>query len=93
MVVARPNRCVALSISRTTAPDSADTLLQNYQATLLHFQAVSDRLEPGEVKKRLDRAIGLAARAITEGRDAIQELRSSPTHGDELAAALKLLGE
>lgn len=73
-----------------------DTLLQSFQATLLHFEAVSKKLEPGEVKERLDRAISLAERAITEGRDAIQELRSCPpcvAQANDVAAALKLLGE
>jgi signal transduction histidine kinase len=69
-----------------------DTLLQSFHASLLHFQGVSEMLEPGDVKERLDRAIDLAARAVTEGRDAIQDLRSPPVEAD-LPASMRLLGE
>src|SRR5271165_3560991 len=56
-----------------------DTLLQSFQGTLLHFQAASSLLptRTAEAKRMLDSAIDMAAQAITEGRDAIQGLRSS----------------
>jgi len=70
-----------------------DTLLQTFQGSLLQFQSVLNMLEPCEARERLGRAIDLAARAITEGRDAIQGLRSSPIEADDLAASMRALGE
>lgn len=70
-----------------------DTLLQSFHASLLQFQSVSEMLEPCEVKTRLDRAIDLAARAVAEGRDAIQDLRSSPVETNDLVASVRSLGE
>ena len=56
-----------------------DTLLQSFHGLLLRFQAASNLLptRPDEAKQRLDNAIDQAAQAITEGRDAVHELRSS----------------
>jgi len=70
-----------------------DTLLQSFQALLLRFQTVSNLLPGGEPKQRLDAAIDHAAQAITEGRDAVQGLRSSATVTNDLAAAVNALGE
>src|SRR5579863_9244976 len=55
-----------------------DTLLQTFNGLLLRFQAVSNILpgRPDEAKQRIDRAIEQASSAITEGRDAVHELRS-----------------
>jgi signal transduction histidine kinase/ligand-binding sensor domain-containing protein len=69
-----------------------DTLLQSFQALLLRFQSVSNRLPIGESKERLDDAIDEAAQAIAEGRDAVQGLRSSTTVTNDLAAAVNALG-
>jgi signal transduction histidine kinase len=72
-----------------------DTLLQSFQGLLLRFQTVSNLLpeRPAEAKKRLDGAIDQAAQAITEGRDAVQELRSSTFVNSDLALAVCALGE
>ncbi len=56
-----------------------DTLLQSFQGLMLHFQAVNDLLSPGQAKERLEKALDRADQAIVEGRDAIQNLRSSTT--------------
>jgi signal transduction histidine kinase len=69
-----------------------DTLLQSFQALLLHFQAVNDLLPPGKAKESLEKALGRGDQAIIEGRDAIQNLRSSTTVTNELAEALAALG-
>jgi signal transduction histidine kinase len=72
-----------------------DTLLQSFNGLLLRFQAVSGLLptRPEEAKKRIDHAIDLAANAITEGRDAVHELRSGGLSTLDLATALKNFGK
>jgi signal transduction histidine kinase len=70
-----------------------DTLLQSFQALMLHFQAVNNLLPPGKEKEALEKALQRADQAIAEGRDAIQNLRSSTTLTDELAQAITALGE
>ncbi len=70
-----------------------DTLLQSFHGLLLRFQAVSNVLPEGEAKKRLESAIDQAAQAITEGRDAIQGLRSSTLVTSDLAVAVSALGD
>ena len=70
-----------------------DTLLQSFHGLLMRFQAVSNELDDGEPKQELDEAIDQAARAITEGRDAVQELRSSVVESNDLAAAIGNLGK
>jgi signal transduction histidine kinase len=69
-----------------------DTLLQSFQALMLHFQAVHDMLPPGSAREALDKVLDQADRAIVEGRDAIQNLRSAPGSTDELAQAITALG-
>jgi signal transduction histidine kinase len=72
-----------------------DTLLQSFQGLLLRFQTVSNLLpeHPAEAKRRLESAVDQAALAISEGREAIQQLRSSAVVTDDLALALRTLGE
>jgi signal transduction histidine kinase len=70
-----------------------DTLLQSFQGLMFHFQAVSDVLPPGKAKEALDKALDRADQAITEGRDAIQNLRGSTTITNELAQAMATVGE
>jgi signal transduction histidine kinase len=75
------------------ARDLHDTLLQSFHGLLLRFQTVSHQLPAGEAKQTLDGAIDQAAEAITEGRDAVQGLRSSTVETTDLAVALRTLGE
>jgi signal transduction histidine kinase len=70
-----------------------DTLLQSFQALMLHFQAVYDLIPPGQAKEALEKALNRADHAIVEGRDAIQNLRSSTTVTNDLAQAMVALGE
>jgi signal transduction histidine kinase len=70
-----------------------DTLLQSFQALMFHFQAANDLLPPGKAKEALERVLDLADQAIVEGRDAIQNLRSSTTVTDDLAQAMTALGD
>jgi signal transduction histidine kinase/ligand-binding sensor domain-containing protein len=70
-----------------------DTLLQSFQGLLLRFQVVDESLPPGRAKEELERALDLAARAITEGRDTVQGLRSSTVQTNDFALAIRALGE
>jgi signal transduction histidine kinase len=77
------------------ARDLHDTLLQSFHGTLLRFQVVYDLLptRAAEAKQSLGSAIDQAAEAITEGRDAIQGLRSSTVETNDLAKAINALAE
>jgi len=72
-----------------------DTLLQSFQGLLARLQAASNLLpgRPDRAKERLDAAIDQASQAIAEGRDAVLDLRLSTVVSNELAAAIKALGE
>jgi signal transduction histidine kinase/ligand-binding sensor domain-containing protein len=72
-----------------------DTLLQSFHGLLLRFQTASYLLpdRPAEAKEKLDGAIQHAAKAITEGRDAVQSLRASTIERNDLAVAIRTLGE
>ena len=82
-----------LSERTRIARELHDTLLQSFQALMLHFQTVNDLLPPGNAKEALEKVLDRADKAIVEGRDAIQNLRSSTTATNELAEALTALGE
>jgi ligand-binding sensor domain-containing protein/signal transduction histidine kinase len=79
----------------TIARELHDTLLQSFHGLLLRFQIVSELLpeRPVEAKEQLDRSIERAAKAITEGRDAVQGLRASTVETNDLARAVNSLGE
>jgi signal transduction histidine kinase/ligand-binding sensor domain-containing protein len=72
-----------------------DTLLQSFQGLLLRFQAASNLLpsRPDDAKKKLDHAITQTSQAIIEGRGAVQGLRSSAVISNDLAEALRTLGD
>jgi ligand-binding sensor domain-containing protein/signal transduction histidine kinase len=70
-----------------------DTLLQSFQALMFHFQAVNDVLPPGKGKEALEKVLDRADQAIVEGRNAIQNIRSSTTVTNELSHSVSALGE
>ena len=72
-----------------------DTLLQSFHGLLLRFQTASHLIpeRSAEAKQELDTAIQSAANAITEGRDAVQGLRASTLEGNDLALAIRTLGD
>ncbi len=82
-----------LSERTRIARELHDTLLQSFQGLMLHFQAVNDQLAAGKAKDALEKALDRADRAIIEGREAIQNLRSSTTVTNELGEAMVALGE
>jgi signal transduction histidine kinase len=72
-----------------------DTLLQSFQGLMLRFQVAHEELpgHPAQARKTLENALDQAAQAITEGRDAVQGLRSSTVETSDLARAIGALGE
>jgi signal transduction histidine kinase/ligand-binding sensor domain-containing protein len=72
------------------ARDLHDTLLQSFNALLLRLQTVSNVLpaRPDEAKRRIDSAIEQASEAITEGRDAVHELRAGAVATMDLDQAI-----
>lgn len=87
-------RMVARVDERTRiARELHDTLLQSFQALMIHFQAVDNLLPPGKGKDALEKVLDRADRALVEGRNAIQNIRSSTTVTNELSHAVTALGE
>jgi signal transduction histidine kinase len=70
-----------------------DTLLQSFQGLMLRFQVVDDLLPAGKAKHQLGQALERADQAIAEGRDAVCDLRGSAVATDDLARAVRALGE
>jgi signal transduction histidine kinase len=72
-----------------------DTLLQSFQGVLMKFSAVTYliRDHPAEAEETLEKVIGQARQAISEGRDAVQGLRSSTVVSNDLARAIGILAE
>jgi signal transduction histidine kinase len=91
------NRTLDARVSERTriARDLHDTLLQSFHGLLLRFQSVSNVLltNPHEAKRRLDDALERAADAITEGRDAVQGLRSSAFETNDLVKGIIAFGQ
>ena len=77
------------------ARDLHDTLLQSFQGVLLRFQGAHNLFptRPDEARKMLEGALDQAEQAVTEGRDAVQGLRSSTVLTNDLARAISALGE
>src|SRR5262249_47999133 len=77
------------------ARDFHDTLLQSFQGVLMKFSAATYliRHRPEEAEKTFEEVIEQARRAIDEGRDAVQGLRSSTILTNDLAPVLRALGE
>jgi signal transduction histidine kinase len=72
------------------AQELHDTLLQSFQGLMYRFQTVEEMLpnRPADARNALEGALDLADRALTEGRDAIRDIRTSPIVSRDLAKAL-----
>ncbi len=72
-----------------------DTLLQSFQGAVLRFRAVTYMLpdRPDEARITLESAIDDARRALVEGRDAVQGLRSPVSATGNLASAIATLAD
>jgi signal transduction histidine kinase len=77
------------------ARDLHDTLLQTFQALLLRFHTAIYKLPEDAVDARrtLEEAVEQASEAIAEGRDAVQGLRMSTLEKNELAVAIRTVGD
>jgi len=77
------------------ARDLHDTLLQSFQGLLMKASAVKYliRDRPGDAEEKLDRIVEEARQVITEGRDAVQGLRSSAAITNDLAQAITRFGK
>jgi signal transduction histidine kinase/ligand-binding sensor domain-containing protein len=72
-----------------------DTLLQSFHGVMFRFQAAANVLpdRPLDAKQRLETALKQGQYAIREGRDAVQGLRDSTMIANDLAVALRAVGE
>ncbi|MGO9540241.1 MAG: two-component regulator propeller domain-containing protein [Terriglobales bacterium] len=77
------------------ARDLHDTLLQSFQALLPSLQAGINMLaaRPADARKVLEATADHASQAIAEGRDAVQGLRMSTVEKNDLAIAIRTIGE
>jgi signal transduction histidine kinase len=71
-----------------------DSLLQGFQGLMFRLQAVRQLLpdRPDDAVKFLDSAMQVGDEAIGEGRDAVQNLRSTSSDDRDLATSLSALG-
>jgi ligand-binding sensor domain-containing protein/signal transduction histidine kinase len=74
------------------ARDLHDTLLQSFQGLMLRLQVVDDLLPQGKAKVELEKTLNRADEAIAEGRTAVYDLRSSATTTNDLAQAVREVG-
>ena len=72
-----------------------DTLLQSFQAILPLLQAGINMFgsRPADALRTFEKAADHASQAIAEGRDAIQGMRMSTVEKNDLAVAIRTLGE
>jgi signal transduction histidine kinase len=72
-----------------------DTLLQSFNGLLLRFRTVHALLSrsPDQARTILENAIDEARQALTEGRQAVQGLRSSTVETHEFSEAIQTLTE
>jgi signal transduction histidine kinase/ligand-binding sensor domain-containing protein len=70
-----------------------DTLLQSFQGLMLRFQTVAEMLpaRPLDAKKAIEGALDRADQAISEGRDAITDIRTSTLASRDLAKSITAL--
>jgi signal transduction histidine kinase len=75
------------------ARDLHDTLLQSFQGLMLRFQTVDEMLpaRPIDAKKALEGALDRGDQAISEGRDAITDIRASTLASHDLAKSITAL--
>ena len=75
------------------ARDLHDTLLQGFQGLMLRLQAVDDLLPQGEAKDELEQTLDRGDQVIAESRKAVHDLRLSTVTGNDLARAVRALGD
>jgi signal transduction histidine kinase len=75
------------------ARDLHDTLLQGFQGLMLRLQAVDELLPQGEAKDELEQALDRGDQVVSESRKAVHDLRLSTVITNDLARAVKALGD
>jgi signal transduction histidine kinase len=83
-----------LSERTRIARDLHDTMLQSFHGVLIKLSVVASRIkDPPEAREQLKAIVEQARQAVTEGRDAVEGLRSSTVVTNDLARAIGVLGE
>ncbi len=75
------------------ARDLHDTLLQGFQGLMLRLQALDDLLPQGEAKHELEQTLDRADQVVAEGRKTVHDLRLSTVVTNDLARAVRALGD
>jgi signal transduction histidine kinase/ligand-binding sensor domain-containing protein len=75
------------------ARDLHDTLLQGFQGLMLRLQALDELLPAGEAKDELEGTLDRADQVVAEGRKAVHDLRLSTVVTNDLARAVKAMGD
>jgi signal transduction histidine kinase len=71
-----------------------DSLLQNTQGMVLRFQAVANRVLPGDpTRELLEGALRRADEVLAAARDRMQDLHTKPGERNYLGESLTILGE
>jgi signal transduction histidine kinase len=71
-----------------------DTLLQGIQGLILYFQAIAERIPPGDpLRTQIDHALDRADNVLVEGRDRVRDLRASDRATEDLVVAFASLGD
>jgi len=70
-----------------------DTLLQDFQAVILHFQTATRHLQKSDPTREVfEQGLNYADEALVQGRDRIHDLRTETTSDDELSKSLARYG-
>ena len=70
-----------------------DTLLQDFQAVILHFQTATRHLQKSDPTREVfEQGLNYADEALVQGRDRIHDLRTDTTSDDELSESLARYG-
>jgi ligand-binding sensor domain-containing protein len=75
------------------ARDLHDTLLQGFQGLMLRLQAIDESLPPGEVKDELERTLDRGDQVVAESRKAVHDLRLSTLVTNDMARAIRTMGD
>jgi ligand-binding sensor domain-containing protein/signal transduction histidine kinase len=75
------------------ARDLHDTLLQGFQGLMLRLQAIHNSLPEGKLKAELERTLDRGDQVAAESRKAVHDLRLSTVITNDLARAVKTLGD
>jgi len=75
------------------ARDLHDTLLQGFHGLMLRLQALNESLPGGEVKDELERTLDRGDQVAAESRNAVHDLRLSTEITNDLARAVRTVGD